>query len=134
MSDPAANRALVVKAITELFIDGDASAIDRYWGDPAGQYINHNPQTPNGRDGMRAFLAAVGPLTYQVGMVAAAGDIVMVHGRYERPDSTAVIAVDMFRVKDGRIVEHWDVLQDEVTDTVNGNPMFTVPAAAGAAA
>ena len=131
MSDTAANRALVVKAITELFIDGDASAIDRYWGDP---YINHNPQTPNGRDGMRAFLAAAGPLTYQVGMVAAAGDHVMVHGRYERPDATAVIAVDMFRIKDGRIVEHWDVLQDEVTDTVNGNPMFTVPAAAGATA
>jgi hypothetical protein len=36
----------------------------------------------------------------------------------------------MFRVKDGRIVEHWDVLQDEVTATVNGNPMFTVPATA----
>ena len=131
MSDTAANKALVVKAITELLIDGDASAIDRYWGDPS---INHNPQTPNGRDGMRAFLAAAGPLTYQIGTVAAAGDIVMVHGRYERPDATAVIAVDMFRIKDGRIVEHWDVLQDEVTDTVNGNPMFAVPAAAGAAA
>ncbi len=127
MSDTAENKALVVRAITELFIDGDASAIDRYWGEP---YINHNPQTPNGRDGMRAFLAAVGPLTYQVGMVTAAGDQVMVHGRYERPDAKAVIAVDMFRIKDGRIVEHWDVLQDEVTDTVNGNPMFTVPAAA----
>jgi predicted SnoaL-like aldol condensation-catalyzing enzyme len=131
MSDPAANKALVVKAITELFTGGDASAIDRYWSDP---YINHNPQTPNGKDGMRAFLAAAGPLTYQVGMVAAAGDIVMVHGRYQRPDSTAVIAVDMFRITDGRIVEHWDVLHDEVTDTVNGNPMFTVPPAARAAA
>jgi predicted SnoaL-like aldol condensation-catalyzing enzyme len=78
-------------------------------------------------------LCRAGPaLTYQVGMVVAAGDHVMVHGRYERPDATAVIAVDMFRIKDGRIVEHWDVLQDEVTDTVNGNPMFTVPAAAAA--
>jgi predicted SnoaL-like aldol condensation-catalyzing enzyme len=134
MSDTAANKDMVVKAITELFIDGDASAIDRYWGDPAGQYVNHNPLTPNGTDGMKAFLAAVGPLTYRIGMVAAAGDRVMVHGRYERPDATAVIAVDMFRVKDGRIVEHWDVLQDEVTDTVNGNPMFTVPQAASAAA
>jgi predicted SnoaL-like aldol condensation-catalyzing enzyme len=53
MSDTAANKALVVKAITELLIDGDASAIDRFWGDPAGQYTNHNPQTPNGTDGMR---------------------------------------------------------------------------------
>lgn len=37
-----------------------------------------------------------------------------------------MVAVDIFRVQNGKLVEHWDVLQEEVP-TVSGNPMFTVP-------
>ena len=113
---------LVVTAITALFIDRDPAALDRYWS-PA--YRQHNPHVPNGLDGLRGLLGAVGPdFSYQIGFVATDGDIVMVHGRYTGTGEKPVIAVDIFRVVDGKIAEHWDVLQDEVTETANGNPMF----------
>ena len=63
---------------------------------------------------------------YEMGMVVAEGDLVMVHGRYIGWGSKPMIAVDIFRVKDGKLMEHWDVMQEEVpaTATVSGNPMF----------
>ena len=70
-------------------------------------------------------------------MVAAEGDTVYIHGRYFGLGAVLGggdihIAVDIFRVEDGLIAEHWDVLQPEVPpeDTVSGNPMFVrVPGA-----
>lgn len=52
----------------------------------------------------------------------------MVHGRYTNWNGKDMIAVDIFRLADGKIVEHWDVMQEEVptTQAVNGNPMFPV--------
>ena len=38
-----------------------------------------------------------------------------------------MVGVDIFRVEDGRIAEHWDVLEEEVSPTSSGHPMFTVP-------
>jgi predicted SnoaL-like aldol condensation-catalyzing enzyme len=63
---------------------------------------------------------------YEPGMVVAEGDLVMVHGRYTGWGPKPMIAIDIFRVADGRVVEHWDVMQEEVpaSETANGNPMF----------
>jgi predicted SnoaL-like aldol condensation-catalyzing enzyme len=47
----------------------------------------------------------------------------MVHGRFTGNTPKPQIAVDIFRVIDGKITEHWDVLQEEV-DSASGNPMF----------
>lgn len=38
-----------------------------------------------------------------------------------------IVGVDIFRVEDSHITEHWDVLQEEVSQTASGHPMFTVP-------
>jgi len=69
------------------------------------------------------------PPAYVPGMVAADGDLVMVHGRYVGWGPKPMIAVDIFRVVDGKLVEHWDVMQVEVpaSATTSGNPMFTHP-------
>ena len=63
------------------------------------------------------------------GMAVAEGDLVMVHGRYTGWGPKPMVAVDIFRLKDGKVVEHWDVLQEEVlpADTASGNAMFTKP-------
>ena len=66
-------------------------------------------------------------LTYELGMAVADGDLVMVHGRYTGWGPKPMVAVDIFRVEDGKVVEHWDVLQEEVpaASTASGNAMFT---------
>jgi len=60
-------------------------------------------------------------------MVVAEGDLVMVHGRYAGWGPKPLVAVDFFKLKDGKVVEHWDVMQEEVpaSATANGNPMFS---------
>jgi predicted SnoaL-like aldol condensation-catalyzing enzyme len=50
----------------------------------------------------------------------------MIHGRYTGWGPKPLVAVDIFRVADGKVVEHWDVMQEEVpaAKTANGNGMF----------
>ena len=57
-------------------------------------------------------------------MATASGDLVMVHGRYTGWGPKPLVAVDIFRVKDGKIVEHWDVNQDVPEQAANANTMF----------
>lgn len=120
----AANKELVLKVLTDLFANRDVSVLDRYYTD---SLIQHYPRFPDGTDGLRARVTANPDLHHQTGMVAAAGDIVMVHGRYEGLGPKPMVGVDIYRVEDGRIAEHWDVLEEGVSPTASGHPMFTVP-------
>jgi len=51
-----------------------------------------------------------------------------VHGRYFGGDRKNLVAADIFRFENDKVIEHWDVLQEEVpaAQTVAGNPMFTL--------
>lgn len=109
-----------------LFIDRDLGALDAYW-DPG--YIQHNPRMPNGLDFFRKIIPALKPdFRYEPGLVIEDGEFVMIHGRYTGWADKPVVGVDIFRVKDGRFVEHWDVIQEEVplAQTPTGNPMFPI--------
>ena len=118
----ASNGDLVREAMTAFFINRDPSALERYW---ASDYIQHNPQMP---DGTAALAPAIDQLPddfkYEIGAIAGEGDLVFVHGRYTNMAPTPMIAVDIFRFADGKIVEHWDVLQPEEQQTASGRPMF----------
>ena len=119
------NKELVMRAITEAFVNMDATAIDKYWSD---RYIQHNPQLGNGREALKQLFGLVGPnFKYEIGLIVADGDFVMVHGRYTDFGPKPLVAVDIFRVKDGKLAEHWDVLQEEVPaeNTATKNAMFT---------
>lgn len=119
------NKELVIKAMTELFINGDVTALDRYWSD---NYIQHNPQIPNGRDALKQLFSDGGDFKYEMGLVVADGDFVMIHARMTGIGPKPLIGVDILRVKEGKLVEHWDVLQEEVPaeNTVSKNPMFPI--------
>jgi predicted SnoaL-like aldol condensation-catalyzing enzyme len=62
-------------------------------------------------------------------MIVGEGDYVVIHGRYSGHQPVPQIIVDIFRLKDGLLVEHWDVIQNEVSSglTKSGNAQFTNP-------
>jgi predicted SnoaL-like aldol condensation-catalyzing enzyme len=136
MNDPAGgkvekNKALVLAAMTEAFIKRDHSAFDRFW---AEDYIQHNHYIPPFRAGLRSLVEQLPPeFTYEPGMIIGEGDLVMIHGRYTggRVGQPPQIIADIFRIADGLLVEHWDVVADEIPieKTVSGNAMFTNPQA-----
>jgi predicted SnoaL-like aldol condensation-catalyzing enzyme len=124
MQDP---KQLALRALTGAFIDRDPSVAEQYF---APDYIQHNPAIPNGPRAIAGFIAGLDKdFSYEPGMVVAEGDLVMVHGRYIGFGPKPMIAVDIFRVANGKLAEHWDVLQEEVpaSATASGNPMFTSP-------
>jgi predicted SnoaL-like aldol condensation-catalyzing enzyme len=125
-ADAAQNKEIVISAITGVFIKQDPAVVEKYWSE---SYKQHNPLFPNGREVIEGFVKNPPPgFSYEMGAVVAEGDLVMVRGRYKGFGPKPMIGVDMFRLENGKIVEHWDVLQEEVPadQSKNGNPMFEV--------
>jgi predicted SnoaL-like aldol condensation-catalyzing enzyme len=124
-TDTDANKLMVLQAFETLFNRRDYEAAERFW---SPTYIQHSAHIAPGREGLFDLIRSVpGTLRYAHGLILAEGDYVMVHGRFSgngRP--TAWIAVDILRIENGQLAEHWDVLQDEVTQaaSVSGLPMF----------
>jgi predicted SnoaL-like aldol condensation-catalyzing enzyme len=120
------NKEIVLEVLKRAFIDRDPTVVGQYF---AASYKQHNPRIPDGPSAIAAMIPTLTGLNYEPGMAIAEGDLVMVHGRYVGWGPKPMIAVDIFRVQDGKVVEHWDVLQEEVpaTGTVSGNAMFTKP-------
>jgi predicted SnoaL-like aldol condensation-catalyzing enzyme len=109
-----------VERLFEAFRTGNTDAFDALIVD---DYVQHNPQ---GRDGLSATKTAfthMGPLDVEVHHVIADGDLVAVHAHYK---TLGMAAVDIFRLNDeGKLVEHWDVMQQVPATTASGNDMFT---------
>ncbi len=116
---PRRNKALVLEAMTSLFQRHDASAVERLY---AQDYIQHNPNIPQGRDALQAIVAGLPEhVFYEPGLIVAEGNLVAIHGRIRGWADEPQIAIDIFRVEDGRLAEHWDVLQNEVpTEAAHG--------------
>ncbi|MBW4091691.1 MAG: SnoaL-like domain-containing protein [Proteobacteria bacterium] len=127
MTDVAAeaNKALVLEAFDTLFNKRDYNAAEKLW---SAEYIQHSAHIRPGRDGLFDLVKSMPTsLRYQPGLILAEGDYVIVHGRFSGSGRPAAwIAADVVRVRDGRLVEHWDVLQDEATEaeSESGRPMF----------
>ena len=92
-------------------------------------YKQHNPTAKDGAEGLKAFiefLKAKYPQQHgDIRQVIAEGDLVVLHVHSTRADNTPGRAiVDIFRLKDGKVVEHWDVIQDIPPQGANTNGMF----------
>jgi predicted SnoaL-like aldol condensation-catalyzing enzyme len=119
------NKALVLEASDALFNRRDYAAAERFW---SPDYIQHSAHIAPGRDGLFNLVKnAPAALKYEPGVIVADGDFVIVHGRFSG-HGLAVnwIAADILRIKDGILIEHWDVIQDEATreQSKSGKPMF----------
>ena len=119
------NKALVLDAFDTLFNKRDYAAAEKYW---SPDYIQHSAHIEPGRDGLFNLIrSAPDTLRYEHQLIIAEGDYVILYGRFSgngRP--VAWIAADIVRIENGRLAEHWDVLQDEASkaESKSGLPMF----------
>ncbi|HKU42727.1 MAG TPA: nuclear transport factor 2 family protein, partial [Polyangiales bacterium] len=101
-------------------------AFARYGGD---KYIQHNPRVPDGKDAVIGYFIPFfknnPEASWEIKRVIADGDLVVlhVHSRSNASDRGRAI-VDIFRVEKGKVVEHWDVIQDIPEKSANTNTMF----------
>jgi predicted SnoaL-like aldol condensation-catalyzing enzyme/ketosteroid isomerase-like protein len=141
MNSTEETKAFVLKAFDTLFNKRDYAKAAEFWSET---YIQHSAHIAPGREGLFNLVrSAPDTLRYENSRILVEGDYVLLHGRFSgngRP--RAWIAADVVRMEGGRLAEHWDVLQDEVTqiESKSGLPMFgnsfaetTQLAAAGAA-
>ena len=120
-----ANKGLVLEEFDTLFNKRDYAAAERYW---SPGYIQHSAHIPPGREGLFGLVKSLpASLRYESDVVVAEGDYVMLHGRFSGMGlPTAWVVTDIVRMKDEHLAEHWDVIQDEATETQSksGLPMF----------
>jgi predicted SnoaL-like aldol condensation-catalyzing enzyme len=119
------NKALVLKAFDTLFNKRDYDAASRVWSD---KYIQHSAHIEPGREGLFNLVRSLpDSLRYEHDLILAEGDYVIVHGRFSGTGRPAAwVAVDVVRIENGVLAEHWDILQDEATqaESKSGLPMF----------
>ncbi len=117
------NQALIGKFAEEVFANKDLSNLEQYM---QNNYIQHNPLVEQGSEGFKAFFEAwfigVPDFGYTLKNIIASDDYVWVYGNYTGtqtgdwlgiPASNKTYsfdAVDIFRISDGKLAEHWDVL------------------------
>jgi predicted SnoaL-like aldol condensation-catalyzing enzyme len=119
------NKVLVLEAFDTLFNKRDYAAAERFW---SADYIQHSAHIAPGREGLFNLIQSLPPtLRYEPGTIVAEGDLVIVHGRFSGFGAPVNwIAADIVRIQNGILVEHWDVIQDEVTEeqSISKRPMF----------
>jgi predicted SnoaL-like aldol condensation-catalyzing enzyme len=121
------NKKFVLEAFDTLFNKKDFVAAEKFW---SPNYIQHSAHIPPGRDGLFSLIKSTPPeMRYENSLIMAEGDMLMLHGRFSGLGLPANwIVVDIVRIENGLLAEHWDVIEDEVTreKSASGLPMFGV--------
>ena len=115
-AEEQANLDLVLRLFAEVLNPMDSAAVDRFIGP---DYIQHNQGVEPGREPLKAFLDMIRKETpeavHDVKRAFVDGDHVTVHYHVRRwPGDLGWAVIDIFRVEDGKIAEHWDVMQDVI--------------------
>jgi predicted SnoaL-like aldol condensation-catalyzing enzyme len=121
-----ANKKLVVEFYEKAINQKDFEAASKYLGP---RYTQHNPNAPDGPEGLKAFLGFLKEKfpnsKSEIKRVFAEGDYVILHVHAVRePGTRGNAIVDIFKVENGKVVEHWDVVQPIPEKAANSNGMF----------
>ena len=121
-----ANRKVVLDFYEKGINQKDADAAIAYMGD---RYVQHNPYAGDGPEGFRKFIAFLREKfpnsRSEIKRSFVDGDYVIVHVHAVRePGTRGVAIIDIFKLENGKIVEHWDVVQPIPENPANNNTMF----------
>ena len=119
------------KKIVAAFYDAavnqkDFEKASQYLG---ARYIQHNPLAADGREGFKGFITFLKDKfpnnRSEIKRIFADGDYVIVHVHAVRePGTRGNAIVDIFKLENGKVVEHWDVIQPIPEKAANDNGMF----------
>lgn len=126
LTQQEANRRIVLDFYNKAFNQKDVDAAMRHLGE---RYVQHNPVAEDGREGFRKFVAFMKGTFPQsradIKRSFAQGDYVILHVHSVRePGTRGNAIVDIFKLENGKIVEHWDAIQPIPEKSANGNTMF----------
>ena len=120
------NKEHAIAFYRTAFLGDPRAAVEAYVGD---QYIQHNPAVEDGKEGFIAYFERMAQ-EYPHKEIAfiraiAEGDLVALHTHQTWPGEEEYVTMDFFRFdENGKIVEHWDAIQEIPTETRNGNRMY----------
>lgn len=126
MSDVERNKKVVVDYYQTAFGGNPEKAVADHFGD---RYVQHNPQAQNGPEAFIGFVkwlrSDYPDLQLDIKRVIAENDFVVTHSHLVlEPGKPGRALADFFRLENGKVVEHWDVIQDVPERAENDNGMF----------
>ncbi|MBC2777810.1 nuclear transport factor 2 family protein [Parasphingopyxis marina] len=126
-AETEANRTIIEQFARLFWVDRNVREAFMTYVHP--DYIQHNPIAADGRDNaitaLSGFFEAVPTLNYEIHRIIVDGNLAAVHTRMRmNEDDRGSAVVDIFRIENGLIVEHWDVIQAVPEESANDHPMF----------
>jgi predicted SnoaL-like aldol condensation-catalyzing enzyme len=127
MADSEQNKQTALAFVNTAFKEKKpAEAVENYGG---SHYIQHNPQAPDGFEAfiqfVEDFLKQFPQVSYDIKRTVAEGELVALHSLLKTsPEDRGTAVADFFRLEEGKVVEHWDVLQPMPESATNEHPMF----------
>jgi len=121
------NKEIAVNFLSMIFNDHKVAEAFELYADPI--YIQHNPYAASGSEAAIAFLGpymeANPEASTEIKRVIAEGDLVAIHNNPKmNSNELGSAVVDIFRIENGKVVEHWDVVQAVAESSANENTMF----------
>lgn len=120
------NKELVLRFLNEFMIEHKVEVLDELLGPT---YTQHNPVIDDSKEGLIAFFQGFWKKYpnpgYYLKRIIAENDLVAIHYHWvPEPGVFERAIVDIFRIENERLVEHWDVVQQIPEKSVNKHPMF----------
>jgi predicted SnoaL-like aldol condensation-catalyzing enzyme len=127
VADPETNKQTVLAYYKMAFNERKPAEAAKKYG--AAHYIQHNPLGPDGFEAfiqfVTGFVEQFPQMSLEIKRAVAEGDMVVTHSLLKTsPEDRGTAAADFFRLEEGKVVEHWDVLQPVPESAANDHPMF----------
>lgn len=121
MTEPNSQKIVALLKSIETGVPGPVAVVDQ------SRYVQHNPQTHEGSEGLETLFARLAKTAPRVNAVRAFddGDYVFAHMEYDF--SSPKVCFEVFRFEDGRAVEHWDNIQPRTGPNRSGHDMVQGP-------